>query len=202
MGCGASRSRVYAEGGLVAKVEKLDEQVQALSATVEKLDQQLQTINGAAAGGGGGGGGAKLQRSKTKANMQASGRICSASAQERAAFLEDRWLPFVHELQDEMRASRARAIGGFSPEEILSPQSKMQGWSDRCLELTAEWHGRPNLSLMYEFLVEAATLDPSTPYVSVQPETAQIDERIDNRSRKQASNTQSPMSTQMSCAMS
>ena len=170
MGCGASRTHPYgyAENGdqLAERVAKLDQQLQSLTDTADKLDGRLQRLE---AGNGqparsNGGSGRRLGNSKTKALMHSSGRVCTASEKERADFLESKWLPFVNELRDEMRSSRARAIGGFSPEEILSPQSKMQGWSDRCLELTAEWHGRPNLSVMYEFLVESATLDPSTPY--------------------------------------
>ena len=169
MGCGASRTHPYGyaenDDQLAERVAKLDQQLQALTDTADKLDGRLQRLE---AGNGqparNGGSGRRLGHSKTKALMQSSGRVCTASEKERADFLESKWLPFVNELRDEMRSSRARAIGGFSPEEILSPQSKMQGWSDRCLELTAEWHGRPNLSVMYEFLVESATLDPSTPY--------------------------------------
>ena len=138
MGCGASRTHPerYTESGdqLAEHVAKLDQQLQALTDAVDKLGRRLERLdaeNGQPAGNGGSD--RLLGQSKTKALMQSTGRVCTASEKERADFLENKWLPFVNELRDEMRASRARAIGGFSPEEILSPQSKMQGWSDRCL---------------------------------------------------------------------
>lgn len=143
--------------------ETLQTQVDALSSRVAELEQQI-AIGGAGAAGGDGRTTKKMPRSQTRVMMEESNRVSGQGEQQRAAFLKEKWLPFVDELKEEYRQARSRGIGGFSPEEILSPQAKMQGWSDRCLELTAEWHGRPNLSLMYEFLVETATLDPSTPY--------------------------------------
>ena len=134
---------------------KLDE----LTAKVHRLEREFKLSrreNGWPDG--------KIGRAQTLKSLEDKPRLCSASPPERAAFLQEKWLPFIAELKHAMRATRSRSVGGFSPEEILPPQKQINEWSERNLALTAAWHGRPNLSVMYEFIIEVSTLDPSSPY--------------------------------------
>jgi hypothetical protein len=96
-------------------IADLYRQVGALTATVRALEAELSQQRTR-------GGGASRGRAATMGALEEKSRVCSAPASTRAEFLEERWLPFVAELKGEMRAARARAIGGFSPEEILPPQ--------------------------------------------------------------------------------
>jgi hypothetical protein len=80
--------------------------------------------------------------------------IAECGPQERGTFLKDEWLPLMQELKAELTLVRTRALVGVSPEELLPAQSKLDGWTERMLELTRRWHGRPNVCAMYEFMIE------------------------------------------------
>ena len=148
-------SRNGGKGGLEAEVmARLD----ALSQEVSDLKRQLQAQPGGWVATGGGG----------DAQAAAGGAqegLCYSGPRSRADFLTKRWLPFISELRGEMTAARTRSVGGFSPEQILPAQEKMHRWTATNLELTALWYGgEGNMACMYEFMVEAATLDPTCPY--------------------------------------
>lgn len=88
--------------------------------------------------------------------------ICKASTEEKVAFTHGRWNPFLRRLKGEIEAAKGRKAAGFLKHEVLPPQSLVLSLAEQCLQLTATWHGRGNLSVVYEFLMEVADL--FTPY--------------------------------------
>lgn len=80
------------------------------------------------------------------------------------AFLEREWAPFVAEISAAVADTRRRHESGVSFEAVLPPQRLWAEWTTTCRELTATWHGAPNVSMVYEALVECSEHDGESPY--------------------------------------
>eukprot|EP00966_Prymnesium_polylepis_P114593 2647829-Prymnesium_polylepis.1 len=78
------------------------------------------------------------------------------SADEKATFLRDEWMPFYSELREALLITESRSVIGVELESVLPPQADWERWTHRCRELTARWHGRPNVAAVFELLVECS----------------------------------------------
>jgi len=88
----------------------------------------------------------------------------TGSDEEKAAFLQNEWMPFFLELQEALSSTHTRHVLGVSLEEVLPPQPQWELWTSRCRELTAQWHGRANISAIYECLIACSAYDGVSPY--------------------------------------
>lgn len=86
------------------------------------------------------------------------------SAAQKQAFVDCEWMPFYAEMQQALAATATKHALGVSLEEVLPPQSQWESWMRRCMELTAVWHGSPNISAMYQLLTECSEYDGISPY--------------------------------------
>eukprot|EP00927_Polykrikos_kofoidii_P047700 TRINITY_DN41980_c0_g1_i1.p1 TRINITY_DN41980_c0_g1~~TRINITY_DN41980_c0_g1_i1.p1 ORF type:complete len:788 (-),score=158.87 TRINITY_DN41980_c0_g1_i1:61-2073(-) len=83
----------------------------------------------------------------------------------RARFLQEEWGPFFAELRCFVQDAKDRQANNFSHHEVMPSHSKLIDLTRRCLDLTERWHGRANVSALYEAYCEAAELDGHSPYV-------------------------------------
>jgi hypothetical protein len=90
--------------------------------------------------------------------------LVKAPGAEKSTFLSSQWAPFVQEMKDALLATRTRHAVGVSLEEMLPPQAQWVAWAERCAELTSRWHGRPNISAVFQLLVECSEYDGVSPY--------------------------------------
>jgi len=88
----------------------------------------------------------------------------SGTADAKQAFLAHEWGPFYKELQEALSATRTRHMVGVSVEEVMPPQVQWEAWATRCRELTAKWYGAPNISAVYQLLIECSEYDGVSPY--------------------------------------
>jgi hypothetical protein len=143
MGCGASKGSAYAAGSDGNKaIDELRSELQSMRAELTRLAAAVQQTGGETG-------------RDTAFDKHVSKGISAAPGPERAAFLEKKWLPFVAELKAEMLATQTRLVSGVSGSEVLPAQAKMREWVVRNLELTKEWHGKANISTLYEFMIGA-----------------------------------------------
>jgi len=83
---------------------------------------------------------------------------------ERTRFLEEQWSPFLKELQQLLEETRSRRKRRFLLHEVMPSQETFATLAKNNLALTAMWHGRGNISALYEVFMEAAELDGHSPY--------------------------------------
>ena len=76
----------------------------------------------------------------------------TGSPEAREAFLQDQWRPFYSELLDALCTTRTRHLLGVSTADVLPKQDEWKRWTASCMQLTAEWHGRPNVAAVYRAL--------------------------------------------------
>mmetsp|Transcript_42653 Transcript_42653/g.91492 ORF Transcript_42653/g.91492 Transcript_42653/m.91492 type:complete len:670 (+) Transcript_42653:58-2067(+) len=82
-----------------------------------------------------------------------------SSAEARRRFINDEWNPFLAELEQESEAAASRRAQGFLHHEVMPPHSVFASFTARCLSLTQRWHGRGNVSAVYEAFMRAAEWD-------------------------------------------
>jgi hypothetical protein len=88
----------------------------------------------------------------------------TGTEEQRSLFVETEWLPFLSELKHALTATKTRYVLGFSPEEVLPPQDSWIAWADKARALTTKWYGQPNLSVLYEMLIETSSYDGDSVY--------------------------------------
>mmetsp|Transcript_28719 Transcript_28719/g.72210 ORF Transcript_28719/g.72210 Transcript_28719/m.72210 type:complete len:754 (+) Transcript_28719:55-2316(+) len=93
-----------------------------------------------------------------------AGPVSKMAADARRSFMQERWLPFLRMLKSELDLVVSKAAQNFSPEKRLPSQAAIVQWVSICRKLTAEWHGRPNIAVMYEWMVEASEHSGDTGY--------------------------------------
>ena len=103
-------------------------------------------------------------RSMTVAARAAAGLWSSPDEDAKQAFQRDKWLPFFREVDGAVKATRKRYEEGVGFEAVLPPQADWAAWTTRCRALTLEWHGSPNVSMLYEALIECSEHDGEAPY--------------------------------------
>lgn len=91
--------------------------------------------------------------SQASAQVPSTGLSRTGMVHEKERFVREEWLPFYSELQDALCATKTRHMLGVSLEETLPTQIEWERWASRCAELTTKWHGRPNLSAVYQLLL-------------------------------------------------
>lgn len=84
--------------------------------------------------------------------------------EQRRQFIEEEWLPFVGLVRRHLDCASERRARGFTAHEILPSHANLSLLAERCLELTRRWHGRANVSMLYELFMEMAELDGHSPY--------------------------------------
>ena len=94
----------------------------------------------------------------------AAGLWSSPDEDAKQAFQRDKWLPFFREVDGAVKATRKRYEEGVGFEAVLPPQADWAAWTTRCRALTLEWHGSPNVSMLYEALIECSEHDGEAPY--------------------------------------
>lgn len=72
---------------------------------------------------------------------------------EKERFLREEWGPFLEELEDALVCTKTRHVLGVAIDDTLPSQAEWDRWSARCAQLTAVWHGAPNVSAVYELLI-------------------------------------------------
>eukprot|EP00746_Dinoflagellata_sp_MGD_P120968 gnl/MRDRNA2_/MRDRNA2_56300_c0_seq1.p1 gnl/MRDRNA2_/MRDRNA2_56300_c0~~gnl/MRDRNA2_/MRDRNA2_56300_c0_seq1.p1 ORF type:complete len:1452 (+),score=235.13 gnl/MRDRNA2_/MRDRNA2_56300_c0_seq1:78-4433(+) len=82
----------------------------------------------------------------------------------RQSFITGKWQPFIATLDNELAEVQRRHASGYSAREIMPSQGRIQDLCHENLQLSAEWHGRGNISVVYEFLMQAAELDGHSAY--------------------------------------
>ncbi len=109
---------------------------------------------------------ASVAETAAPARVRDRGLACSRDVSKQRAFIAQHWLPFVSTLQLELEAVKLRAKYQFSKEERMPSQLRVLELTEHCLELTERWYGKnnANLSLVYEFLVEASNYSGETFY--------------------------------------
>jgi len=116
--------------------------------------------------------------------------VCCGSNEERQRFLEKEWAPFIAELRDALASTQTRHALGFSPEEVLPPRESWIAWADRNRQLTTKWYGRPNVSVLYELLIECGLHDGDSVYRTSELRQEWSEDRwvrtIDGKARKAA----------------
>jgi hypothetical protein len=103
-------------------------------------------------------------RSMTVAAGAAAGLWSSPDEDAKQAFQRDKWLPFFREVDGAVKATRTRYEEGVGFEAVLPPQADWAAWTTKCRALTLEWHGSPNVSMLYEALIECSEHDGEAPY--------------------------------------
>lgn len=98
------------------------------------------------------------------AHGAAAGLWSSPDEDAKQAFQRDKWLPFFREVDGAVKATRKRYEEGVGFEAVLPPQADWAAWTTRCRALTLEWHGSPNVSMLYEALIECSEHDGEAPY--------------------------------------
>ena len=93
-----------------------------------------------------------------------AGLWSSPDEDAKQAFQRDKWLPFFREVDGAVKATRKRYEEGVGFEAVLPPQADWAAWTTRCRALTLEWHGSPNVSMLYEALIECSEHDGEAPY--------------------------------------
>jgi len=83
---------------------------------------------------------------------------------ERNRFLEERWSPFLNGLQQVLEETRSRRKRQFLLHEVMPSHETLAKLAKKNLALTEMWHGRGNISALYEVFMEAAELDGHSPY--------------------------------------
>lgn len=84
--------------------------------------------------------------------------------EQRRRFIEEEWLPFVATVNGHLDSALERRAQGFTAHEIMPSHATLSLLTERCLSLTRRWHGRANVSMLYEVFMEMAELDGHSPY--------------------------------------
>ena len=87
------------------------------------------------------------------------------SERQRLEFLREEWEPFQKEVEALLQSTEARARAGFSPHEIMPSHSRLRALTDKCRSLTEAWHGRANISYIYEMFMKMAEYDGHSCYL-------------------------------------
>eukprot|EP00435_Cladocopium_sp_Y103_P075855 s164_g67.t1 len=84
---------------------------------------------------------------------------------QRSQFLRDQWAPFQKEVEDLLQSTATRADAGFSLHEIMPSHLRLRALTDKCRTLTETWHGRANISYIYEMFMKMAECDGHSCYL-------------------------------------
>ncbi|CAL1155278.1 unnamed protein product [Cladocopium goreaui] len=87
------------------------------------------------------------------------------SERQRSQFLREQWEPFQEEVENLLQSTAARADAGFSLHEIMPSHLRLRALTDKCRSLTETWHGRANISYMYEMFMKMAERDGHSCYL-------------------------------------
>jgi len=87
------------------------------------------------------------------------------SERQRSQFLREQWEPFQEEVENLLQSTAARADAGFSLHEIMPSHLRLRALTDKCRSLTETWHGRANISYMYEMFMKMAERDGHSGYL-------------------------------------
>jgi len=88
--------------------------------------------------------------------------IKACSSEEREYFLIEKWSPFLATLGQYVEDVKTRAARKFQLHEIMPSHAEIHSLVQTCLKLTKEWHGRGNISAVYEAFMEMAQYDGHT----------------------------------------
>lgn len=74
-------------------------------------------------------------------------------AAERTAWISENWEPFLARIKELSAEVKQRTESNYGPEARLPSQEEFRDLSAKCRDLTAQWYGRPNISIVYQFLI-------------------------------------------------
>jgi len=87
------------------------------------------------------------------------------SERQRSEFLTGEWEPFQKEVELLLQSTEARARAGFSLHEVMPSHFRLRVLTDKCRSLTEAWHGRANISYIYEMFMKMAECDGHSAYL-------------------------------------